>query len=134
MLFFTDTKSANFGDGVVGGSSFHYTPFDVVGYVVPYEFPNICTESGPLGFLIQSVYVGIVLVVPGLHWIVGGTSVCLPLAGVSPGDSCLVHQVVHLAANAWEDFACVRMLFRSTGTSESLGCCSIIVVVVVVAI
>ena len=92
MLFFTDTESANFGDGVVGGSSFHYTPFDVVGYVVPYELPNICTESGPLGFLIQSVYVGIVLVVPGLHWVVGTTSVGLPVIGVSPGNSGFVDQ------------------------------------------
>ena len=131
-MLLTDTEPADFCDGIEGCSSFHYLPFDIVGGVVPYERPDIFTEGGACVLLILSVYVSHVAIVPGLHWVVGGTSVCLPVAGVSPGDSCLVHQVVHLAANAWEDFACVRMLFRSTGTSESLGCCSIIVVVVVV--
>ena len=37
MGLFTDAEPADFGDGVVGCSSFHYTPCDVVGYVVPFE-------------------------------------------------------------------------------------------------
>ena len=103
MVLFTDTESANFGDGIEGSSSLDNSPIDVMGNVVPFEFSNICTECGSLVFLIQCVHVRIVLVKPGLHWFIGGTSVCLPVAGVSPGDSCLVHQVVHHAANAWED-------------------------------
>ena len=131
VAFFTDTEPANFCDGVVGGSSFHNLPFDVMGNIVPDEFPDIGTECGPLVILIQCVHVRIVLVIPGLHGVVGGTSVCLPVAGVSPGDSSLVHQIVHLAANAWEDFTCVRLFLGFTGTFEGLGCCSIVVVVIV---
>ena len=59
--------------------------------------------------LIQCGYVRIMLVDPGLQWVVSATSVGLPVAGVSPGDSGFVHQVVHHAANAREDLAGVRM-------------------------
>ena len=52
--------------------------------------------------LILSVDVSHVLVVPGLHWVVGTTSVGLPVIGVSPGNSGFVDQVVHHAANARE--------------------------------
>ena len=131
VAFFTDTEPANFCDGVVGGSSFYNLPFDVMGNVVPDEFPDIGTECGPLVFLIQCVHVRIVLVIPGLHGVVGGTSVCLPVAGVSPGDSSLVHQIVHLAANAWEDSACFRLFQWSTSAFESLGSCSIIIIIIV---
>ena len=110
VAFFTDTEPANFCDGVVGGSSFYNLPFDVMGNVVPDEFPDIGT---------------------GLHGVVGGTSVCLPVAGVSPGDSSLVHQIVHLAANAWEDSACFRLFQWSTSAFESLGSCSIIIIIIV---
>ena len=131
MAFFTDTEPANFCDGVVGGSSFDNLPFDVMGNVVPDEFSDIGTECGPLVILIQCVHVRIVLVIPGLHGVVGGTSVCLPVAGVSPGDSSLVHQIVHLAANAWEDLYMCQAFLGFTGTFEGLGCCSIVVVVIV---
>ena len=131
MVLFTDTESANFGDGIEGSSSLDNSPIDVMGNVVPFEFSNICTECGSLVFLIQCVHVRIVLVKPGLHWFIGGTSVCLPVAGVSPGDSCLVHQVVHLAANAWEDSACFRLFQWSTSAFESLGSCSIIIIIIV---
>ena len=134
MNFFTDAESANFGDGIVGCSSFYNIPFDVVGYVVPYEAPDISTECGPLVILIQCIDVRVVLVYPGLQWVVSGTSVSLPVAGVSPGDSCLVHQVVHLAANAWEDSACFRLFQWSTSAFECLDSCSIIIVDVVIAI
>ena len=59
--------------------------------------------------LILSVDVSHVLVVPGLHWVVGTTSLGLPLIGVSPGNSGFVDQVVHHAANAREYLAGVRM-------------------------
>ena len=134
MNFFTDAESANFGDGIVGCSSFNNIPFDVVGYVILYETPDISTESGPLFLLIHSVYVGVMLVYPDLQWVVCRTSVSLPVAGVSPGDSCLVHQVVHLAANAWEDSACFRLFQWSTSAFECLDSCSIIIVDVVIAI
>ena len=71
VKFFADTEPANFSDGIVGGSSFYNLPFDVVGNVVPNEFPNIGTECGSLVFLIQCVHVRIVLVIPGLHWVIG---------------------------------------------------------------
>ena len=79
---FTDAESANFDDGIVGGSSLDNIPFDVVWYAIPNETPNICTECGPLVLLIQCVYVRIVLVHPGLEWVVSATSVGLPVAGV----------------------------------------------------
>ena len=126
--FFTDAESANFCDGIVGCSSFDYIPFDIVGYVVLNETPDICTECGPLLLLTQCAYVRVVLVNPGLQWVVCGTSVSLPVAGVSPCDSCSVHQVVHLAANAWEDSACFRLFQWNTSASECLDSCSIIVV------
>ena len=81
--------------------------------------------------LIQCGYVRIMLVDPGLQWVVSATSVGLPLASVSPGDSCPVHHIVHLAANAWEDSACFRLLQWSTSAFESLGSCSIIIIIIV---
>ena len=95
---FTDAKPANFGDGVVGCSSFNNIPVDVERDTVFDEIPDICTECGPLMLLIQCCDVSVVLVVSGLHWIVSTTSVCFPVTGVSPGDSCPIHQVVHHAA------------------------------------
>ena len=65
VYFLTDTESANFGDGVVGSSSLDNIPFDVVGYVVPYETSDISTESGSLVIFIHSIYVRVVLVYPG---------------------------------------------------------------------
>ena len=111
---FTDAKPANFGDGVVGCSSFNNIPVDVERDTVFDEIPDICTECSPLMLLIQCCDVRVVLVVSGLHWVVSTTSVCFPLVGVSPGDSCLVHQVVHHAANSREDFAGFRPFKRHT--------------------
>ena len=128
---FTDTESVNFDDGIVGGSSLDNIPFNVVWYAVPNETPDICTECGPLVLLIQRVYVRIVMVHPGLEWDVSATSVGLPVAGVSSGDSCSVHHIAHLAANAWEDSACFRLLQWSTSAFESLGSCSIIIIIIV---
>ena len=109
MLLFTDAEPTNLGDRIVGCSSLDNIPVDVERNIVFYEFPDIFTESGAFVLLILSVDVRHVLVVPGLHWVVGATSVGLPLAGVSPGDSGFVHQVVHHAANAREYLAGVRM-------------------------
>ena len=134
VYLFTNAESANFGDGIPGCSSLDYIPFDIVGYVVPNETSDIGTECGPLVILIQCIDVRVVLVYPGLQWVVCGTSVGLSVAGVSPGDSCPVHQVVHLAANAWEDSACFRLFQWSTSAFECLDSCSIVVVDVVVAI
>ena len=129
VKFFTNTESANFGCWIVWCSSFDNIPVDVERDIVFDEFPDIFTECGPLVLLIQCVDVRVVLVVSGLHWVVSTTSIGFPLIGVCPGDSCLVHQIVHLAANAREDFTCFRLLFRATGTSIGLGCCSIVIVV-----
>ena len=85
-----------------------------MGDVVPYERPDIFTESGACVFFIQSVDVRHVLVEPGLHGVVGATSVGFPVVGVSPGDSGFVHQVVHHAANAREYLAGVRMFLGQT--------------------
>ena len=128
MVFFTDAEPTNLCDGIVGGSSFNYIPFDVIGNVVPSELPDILTECGPLVLLIQCIDVRVVLVVSGLHKIVSTTSISFPVVGVSPGHSCLVNQVIYHAANARENFAGFRCLFRFTGTSICLGCCSIVVV------
>ena len=128
---FTDAESANFGDGIVGCSSLDYIPFDAVRDAVPNQAPDICTECGPLVLLIQCGYVRIVLVHPGLEWVVSATSVGLPVAGVSPGDSCPVHHIVHLAANAWEDSACFRLFQWSTSAFEGLGSCSIVIIIIV---
>ena len=49
------------------------------------------------------------LVEPGLHRVVGTTSVGLPVVGVSSGHSGFVNQVVHYAANAREYLAGVRL-------------------------
>ena len=80
-----------------------------MGDVVPYERPDILTESGACVVLIHSVNVRHVLVVPGLHGVVGATSVGLPVVGVSPGHSGFVDQVVHHAAYAREYLAGVRL-------------------------
>ena len=132
MNLFTDAESANFGDGIVGGSSLDYIPFDAVRDAVPDETPDICTECGPLVLLIQCGYIRIVLVHPGLQWVVSATSIGLPVAGVSSGDSCPVHHIVHHAANPWENSAGFRLFLWEARTSILLlGCCSIIVVVIV---
>ena len=114
MNFLTDAEPANFGDGVVGCSSFHNIPVDVERDTVFDEASDIGTECGPLVLLIQCVDVRVVLVVSGLHWVVSTTSIGFPLIGVCPGDSCLVHQVVHHAANSREDFAGFRPFKRHT--------------------
>ena len=128
MNFLTDAEPANFGDGVVGCSSFHNIPVDVERDTVFDEASDIGTECGPLVLLIQCIDVRVVLVVSGLHIVVSTTSISFPVVGVSPGHSCLVNQVVYHAANARENFAGFRCLFRFTGTSICLGCCSIVVV------
>ena len=128
MNFLTDAEPANFGDGVLGCSSFHNIPVDVERDTVFDETSDIGTECGPLVLLIQCVDVRVVLVVSGLHWVVSTTSIGFPLIGVCPGDSCLVHQVIHHAANTREYLAGFRCLLRFTGTSVCLGCCSIVVI------
>ena len=55
MKFFSNTESANFCDGIEGSSSLDHTPFDVMGYVVPYEVSDMCTECGSLVFLILCI-------------------------------------------------------------------------------
>ena len=112
VLLFADAEPTHLGDGIVGCSSLNYLPFDVVGDVVPYERPNILTESSACVVLIPCVYVRHVLIVPGLHRFVGATSVGLPVVSVSPGDSGFVLQVFHYAAFAREDLAGVRCLVR----------------------
>ena len=114
VQFFTNTESANFCDWIVGCSSFYYFPFDVVGDVVPFETPDISTECSPFVVLISSVDVRVMLVVPGLHWIVSTASVGFPVVGVCPGYSGFVHQVVYHAAFAREYLTGFRGLFRST--------------------
>ena len=114
VLFFTYTESANFCDGIVGSSSFHNIPVDVERDIVFDEFPDIFTECGSLPILPQCCDVRVVLVVSGLHRVVSTTSIGFPLIGVCPGDSCLVHQVVHHVANSREDFAGFRPFKRHT--------------------
>ena len=101
MEFFSNTEPANFCDGVVWCSSFHYIPFDGVWDALPDEIPDILAQSGPSPLLILSVDVTKVLGSPGLEGVVGGTSVGFPMAGVSPGDGGPVHHIVHHAANPW---------------------------------
>ena len=108
MLLFTDAEPTNLGDRIVGCSSLNNIPVDVERDTVFYEFPDIFTESGAFVVLILSVDVRVVLVVSGLHVVVSATSISFPMVGVSPSDSCPVHQVVHHAANAREDFAGFR--------------------------
>ena len=79
-----------------------------MGDVVPYERSDIFTESGACVLFIHSVDVRHVLVVPGLHRVIGATSVGFPVVGVSPGNSGFVDQVVHHAANAREYLAGFR--------------------------
>ena len=86
VLLFADAEPTHLGDGIVGCSSLNYLPFDVVGDVVPYERPNILTESSACVVLIHSVYVRHVLIVPGLHGSISTTSVGLPVVSVCPGD------------------------------------------------
>ena len=112
MKFFSDAEPANFGDGVVGCSSFYNIPVDVERDTVFDETSDIGTECGPLVLLIQCVDVRVVLVVSGLHWIVSTTSVCFPVTGVSSGDSCPIHQVVHHAAYSREYFTGFRCFQR----------------------
>ena len=102
MLLFTDAEPTNLGDRIVGCSSLNNIPVDVERDTVFYEFPDIFTESGAFVVLILSVDVRVVLVVPGLHWVVSTTSVRFPVTGVSSGDSCPMHQVVHHAAYSME--------------------------------
>ena len=109
VKFFTNTESANFGCWIVWCSSFDNIPVDVERDIVFDELSDILTECGACVGLILGGNVRHVLVVPGLHGVIGATSVGLPLAGVSPGDSGFVHQVVHHAANAREYLAGVRM-------------------------
>ena len=109
MLLFTDAEPTDLGDRIVGCSSLYNIPVDVKRDIVFDEFSDIFTESGPCVVLILSVDIRHVLVVPGLHGVVGTTSVGLPLVGVSPGNSGFVDQVVHHAANAREYLAGVRM-------------------------
>ena len=131
MVFLTDAEPTNLCDGIVGGSSFYNIPVDVKRDIVFDEFSDIFTESGACVVLILSVDVSHMLVVPGLHRVVSATSVGLPMAGVISGDSCPVHHIVHLAANAWEDSACFRLLQWSTSAFKGLGSCSIIIIIIV---
>ena len=85
-----------------------------MGNAVPYERSDIFTEGGACVLLIHSVDVRHVTVVPGLHWVVGATSVGFPVVGVSPGNSGFVDQVVHHAANTREYLAGVRMFLGQT--------------------
>ena len=102
MLLFTDAEPTDLGDRIVGCSSLYNIPVDVKRDIAFDEFSDILTESGPCVVHILSVDVRHVLVVPGLHGVIGATSVGLPLIGVSPGNSGFVDQVVHHAANARE--------------------------------
>ena len=102
MLLFSDAEPTDLGDRIVGCSSLYNIPVDVKRDIVFDEFSDIFTKSSSCVVLIQSVDVRVVLVVSGLHVVVSATSVGLLVAGVSPGDSGFVHQVVHHAANARE--------------------------------
>ena len=112
VLLFTDAEPTHLGDRIVGCSSLYYLPFDVVGDVVPYERPDILTESSACVVLILCINVRHVLSVPGLHRVVGTTSVGLPVVSVSSGDSCFVHHIFHYAAFSREYLAGVRCLVR----------------------
>ena len=68
VLLFTDAEPTNLGDRIVGCSSLNNPPVDDVGDVIPYERPDILTESGSCVVLILCVDVRHVLCVPGLHW------------------------------------------------------------------
>ena len=56
MNFLTNAEPANFGDGVVGCSSFYNIPVDVERDTVFDEASDIGTECGPLVLLIQCIY------------------------------------------------------------------------------
>ena len=126
---FINTESANFGDGIVGCSSLDDGPVDGVWDILPYELSDINTQSCATPLLILCVYITIVLVYPGLNWVVGRPSVGLPVAGVSPGDSGSVHQVVHLTANSRKDSAGIRLsMWSASAFKLLLGCCSIVTI------
>ena len=132
MELFTNTEPANFCYGVVWCSSFKDIPVDVERDALSDEIPDILAQSSPLPLLILSSYVIVMLVNPGLQRVVGGTSVGFPMVGVSPGDGGPVHHIVHHAANPWENSAGFRLFLWEARTSILLlGCCSIIVVVIV---
>ena len=114
MLLFSDAEPTDLGDRIVGCSSLYNIPVDVERDIVFDEFSDIFTESSSCVVLIQSVDVRHVLVVPGLHGVIGATSVGLPLVGVSPGNSGFVDQVIHHAANAREYLAGVRVFLGGT--------------------
>ena len=67
-----------------------------MGDVVPNEFPDISTEGGASVLLIQCVDVRMVLIVPDLHWVIGTSSVGLPVVGVSPGHSGFLSTIICL--------------------------------------
>ena len=92
MLLFTYAEPTDLGDRIVGCSSLYNIPVDVKRDIVFDEFSDIFTESGPSMVLILSVDVRHVLSVPGLHRVVGTSSVGFPGVGVSPGNSGSVHQ------------------------------------------
>ena len=132
MELFTDTEPANFCCGVVWCSSFHDIPVDVKRDALSFEIPDILAQSGPFPLLILRIDVSVMLIDPGLQRVVGGTSVGFPVVGVSPGDGGPVHHIVHHAANPWENSAGFRLFLWEARTSILLlGCCSIIVVVIV---
>ena len=109
MLLFTYAEPTDLGDRIVGCSSLYNIPVDVKRDIVFDEFSDIFTKSSSCVVLIQSVDVRVVLVVSGLHVVISATSVGLPLAGVCPGNSGFVDQVIHHAANAREYLAGVRL-------------------------
>ena len=80
MELFINTESANFGDGIVGCSSLDDGPVDGVWDILPYELSDINTQSCATPLLILCVYITIVLVYPGLNWVIGRPSVGLPVA------------------------------------------------------
>ena len=112
--FFTNTESANFCGWIEWCSSLDNIPVDVERDIVFDEFPDILTQSGPCVGLILGVDVRVVLVKPGLHVVIGATSISLPVVGISPGNSCSVNQVINHAAYSRENFAGFRCLQRHT--------------------
>ena len=114
MLLFSDAEPTDLGDRIVGCSSLYNIPVDVERDIVFDEFPDILTQSGPCVGLILGVDVRVVLVKPGLHVVIGATSISLPVVGISSGNSCSVNQVINHAAYSRENFAGFRCLQRHT--------------------
>ena len=112
VKFFTNTESANFGCWIVWCSSFDNIPVDVERDIVFDELSDILTECGACVGLILGGNVRHVLIVSGLHRVISTTSVSFPFVGISSGDSCSVHQIVHHAANSGENFAGFRCFQR----------------------